>query len=435
STTDQVLIPNGPCTDTVRLHLTIGQSVTSEFSANACNSYALPWGTVVNTSGDYTHLYQTTLGCDSTVTAHITIGTGGHTDTTVTACGSFTWNRNGQTYLGSTTDQVLIPNGLCTDTVILHLTIGQPMTSEFTDSACNSYVLPWGTVATTSGDYSHLYQTTLGCDSTVTAHITIGTVPPNLVVTDPAQVCSPATVDLTNPAITAGSDPGLVYTYWTDAGDTIPVPDPTAVSLSGTYYIKATSAGGCSSTKSVLVHVKIAKAILGIRYPDVSTSSNTPVQLNARDLGVNYSYSWQPPIGLNFIDIKNPTFNYNQPTQYTVTLTPPDGSCPTTDTVLVNIADNGSLKSALNVPNAWSPNGDGHNDKLYPLTINMKELKYFRVYNRWGQLMFETHTLGQGWDGIFNGVPQVMDVYTWIVEADGLDGVHYKLAGNSILMR
>jgi hypothetical protein len=37
----------------------------------------------------------------------------------------------------------------------------------------------------------------------------------------------------------------------------------------------------------------------------------------------------------------------------------------------------------------------------------MKELKYFRVYNRWGQLMFETHTLGQGWDGTFNGQPQV----------------------------
>ena len=93
------------------------------------------------------------------------------------------------------------------------------------------------------------------------------------------------------------------------------------------------------------------------------------------------------------------------------------------------------FKSALHVPNAWSPNGDGHNDKLYPLTINMKELKYFRVYNRWGQLMFETSTLGIGWDGTFNGQPQVMDVYTWTVEATGLDGVHYKQAGNSILMR
>ena len=105
------------------------------------------------------------------------------------------------------------------------------------------------------------------------------------------------------------------------------------------------------------------------------------------------------------------------------------------DTLLVKVQSEPPVISALDVPNAWSPNGDGHNDRLYPLTIKIKELKYFRVYNRWGQLMFETHTLGQGWDGTFNGQPQVMDVYTWIVEATGDDGVHYKKSGNSILMR
>ena len=65
----------------------------------------------------------------------------------------------------------------------------------------------------------------------------------------------------------------------------------------------------------------------------------------------------------------------------------------------------------------------------------MKELRSFRIYNRWGQLMFETRTLGQGWDGTFKGIQQVSDVYTWTVEAVGMDGVYYKQAGNSILMR
>ena len=106
------------------------------------------------------NIYQTTLGCDSTVTAHITIGTGGRIDTTATACGSFTWDRNGQTYTATGTDTLFIPNGTCTDTVVLHVTIGQPVTSEFTASGCASYTLPWGTVVTSSDDYTCLPDNT-----------------------------------------------------------------------------------------------------------------------------------------------------------------------------------------------------------------------------------------------------------------------------------
>jgi len=388
TTTDDVLIPNGPCVDTVRLHLTIGN------------------GTL--------------------------------TDTTVTACGSFTWDRNGQTYTTTTTDDVLIPNGPCVDTVRLHVTIGRGVHTSVNVTACDSYT--WaagnGNTYTTSGSYDYITTNASGCTDTVALNLTISGGAPNVIVNDPAAVCQPDLVDLTNPNITAGSDHGLNYTYWMDAANTVPLPNPNAVGQTGTYYITGTAGGGCSSTRSVQVTVKVTKAAPGITYPSVSAAPNTSVQLNARDLGASYTYQWYPPVGINFDDVKNPTFNYNKQTQYTITLTPADGGCPTVDTLLVAIEPiNPGLKSSLHVPNAWSPNGDGHNDRLYPLTINMKELKYFRVYDRWGQLMFETHTLGEGWDGIFKGQPQVMDVYTWTVEATGLDGVHYKLAGNSILMR
>jgi len=305
-------------------------------------------------------------------------------------------------------------------------------------TACDSYtwVAGNGNTYTTSGSYDYITTNASGCTDTVTLNLTINSGAPNVIINDPAAVCEPGKVDLTNPNITTGSDNGLTYTYWIDAANTIPLPNPNAVGQSGTYYITGTASGGCSSTRSVQVTVKITKAAPGITYPTVSTAPNTSVQLNARDIGIGYTYQWYPPVGINFDDIKNPTFNYNQQTQYTITLTPADGGCPTVDTLLVTIEPiNPGLKSSLHVPNAWSPNGDGHNDRLYPLTINMKDLKFFRVYDRWGQLMFETHTLGQGWDGTFNGQPQVMDVYTWIVEATGLDGVHYKQAGNSILMR
>ena len=143
-------------------------------------------------------------------------------------------------------------------------------------------------------------------------------------------------MDLTNPDITAGSDNGLNYTYWTDAANTIPLTDPNAVGVSGTYYITGTATGGCSSTKSVQVTVKVNKS---------NTGSNT-IQLFRRHQillrslvqetwAIGYTYQWYPPVGINFNDIKNPTFNYNAQTEYTITLTPPDGTCPTVDTLLV----------------------------------------------------------------------------------------------------
>jgi gliding motility-associated-like protein len=107
------------------------------------------------------------------------------------------------------------------------------------------------------------------------------------------------------------------------------------------------------------------------------------------------------------------------------------------DTQLVVVRTNvpPPCKPTIDVPKAWSPNGDGHNDYLRPLTLDITELKYFRVFDRWGQLMFETNIIGKGWDGIFNGKQQVMDVYTWTIEAIGCDGHYYKRAGNSVLMR
>jgi gliding motility-associated-like protein len=93
------------------------------------------------------------------------------------------------------------------------------------------------------------------------------------------------------------------------------------------------------------------------------------------------------------------------------------------------------IYSDLFVPKAWTPNRDGHNDKLYPLTAHIKKLYYFRIFNRWGQQMFETTEIGKGWDGMFHGKQQVMDVYTWTFEALGEEGRHFKRAGNSVLLR
>jgi gliding motility-associated-like protein len=187
-----------------------------------------------------------------------------------------------------------------------------------------------------------------------------------------------------------------------------------------------------NSTASITVNPVPA----GIRYPTVYTTANTATPLSTRNIGGN-TYEWNPKFGLNNYSIANPIFNYTSSVDYTIRLTTAQG-CNVVDSQLVVLRDttpSSTVKSGIWVPKAWSPNNSGKNDVLRPLCLNIREIKFFRVFNRWGQLVFETNQFGKGWDGIFRGKAQVSDVYTWTLEAYGVDGIRYFKSGNSILLR
>ena len=87
------------------------------------------------------------------------------------------------------------------------------------------------------------------------------------------------------------------------------------------------------------------------------------------------------------------------------------------------------------MPTAFTPNHDGLNEVLRPRYNGIKQLDYFAVYNRWGQLVFKTSDMDQGWDGNFNGQPQSTQVFVWIVSAVGFDGRKYEVRGTSTLIK
>jgi gliding motility-associated-like protein len=256
----------------------------------------------------------------------------------------------------------------------------------------------------------------------------------NLNATDPAVVCQPNTIDLTDSRIVSGGYLGLTYTYWYDAAATLPITNPTRIDQSGVYYIKAAVTSECSIRDIVAVNVSIANEIKGIRYVTVTPQSNEPTPLSARNIG--NSYSWYPGLGIDATNIRTPTFNFNREVQYEITILA-DSGCVVVDTLLVkpNSLILPLLGPNINVPKAWTPNYDGKNDKLYPMMVSMKDLKSFRIFNRWGELVFETKTMGAGWDGMYKGQLQMVDVYTWMVEAIGSDGRVYKKTGSSVLMK
>ena len=129
----------------------------------------------------------------------------------------------------------------------------------FTDAA-GTIALATPNAVTTSGTYYIKGSTAAGCSDIKPVVVTINP-KPTVTITNPAAVCSPATVDITAAAVTTGSTAGLTFTYFTDAAGTIVLATPAAVAASGTYYIKGSTAAGCSDIKPVVVTINPKPAV------------------------------------------------------------------------------------------------------------------------------------------------------------------------------
>ncbi|HWI89841.1 MAG TPA: gliding motility-associated C-terminal domain-containing protein [Flavisolibacter sp.] len=199
------------------------------------------------------------------------------------------------------------------------------------------------------------------------------------------------------------------------------------VTQSGSYYAVLISAEGCvlNTQKQPIF---IDKARPGITYPVEYAVINLPYRLAARSFGSNVL--WSPGIYLDDATNVSPVFKGAVEELYTIDIKTNTG-CVTVDTQLVKV-----IKGVdIYVPTAFTPNGDGLNELLRPTLMGVKELQYFKVYNRWGQLVFETKTKREGWNGRINGAPQTTQAVVWELQAIGVDGKTYTQRGTSVLVR
>lgn len=172
----------------------------------------------------------------------------------------------------------------------------------------------------------------------------------------------------------------------------------------------------------------IDKAKPGITYPVEYAVANLPYRLSARTFGS--SITWMPAVNLDNANNVSPVFKGVTEESYAIEIKTNSG-CITIDTQLVKI-----IKGVdIYVPTAFTPNGDGKNELLRPTLMGVKDLQYFRIYNRWGQLLFETKTKRDGWNGRINGAAQATGVFVWEVQALGVDGKTYSQRGTSVLIR
>jgi gliding motility-associated-like protein len=164
--------------------------------------------------------------------------------------------------------------------------------------------------------------------------------------------------------------------------------------------------------------------------PDTSIYRGQEIILTAR--GQAELFDWSPKSEM----LSNPFFSSirvspRDTTEYIVTAKNGYG-CIKVDTINVNVYG----RNVLLVPNAFTPNKDGVNE-LFRIVkrLNIKELRKFEIYNRWGQKVYSTTNINAGWDGSFNGQQSPGDVYIWHIEAMSFDNELIKKSGNVTLIR
>lgn len=186
---------------------------------------------------------------------------------------------------------------------------------------------------------------------------------------------------------------------------------------------------GCSSSDVQTIHSFPPITFTNLTPSPTIIEQGTTVQLNAS--GAKY-YTWTPNNGtLSNPDIPNPVAKpVDSVTSYVVHGMTEFG-CLDSATIKVYV----DFDNTEFIPTGFTPNGDGKNDKFGPIKFKLQKLVEMRVYNRYGEVVFQSSNAQDGWDGTYHGVPQDMGTYSYEVIAARPDGTQKVYKGSVTLIR
>jgi large repetitive protein len=235
------------------------------------------------------------------------------------------------------------------------------------------------------------------------------------------------------PTVTRKSSDSINY-FWTPV-DSLVTPNEVNTwakpTLTTWYTIKYVTKPiyKCDFSDSSKIRVIVQPKVKAFAGKDTIAVKGLPHQLIGSG-GINYS--WISPNGIPIINALDKKALITLNSDANVYLTVKDAAgCEGKDTIFIKVYEGPTYY----VPNSFTPNGDGLNDIFRATPAGMANTTYFRIFNRFGQVMFETNQWLKGWDGTFNGKPQASGTYVWIVSGTDRDNKKVEMKGTVNIIR
>ncbi len=279
-------------------------------------------------------------------------------------------------------------------------------------------------VVTPAGTTVYQVKASIGKCS-VTDAVTIRTVPyPTANAGPDSLICFGDTARL------QASVKGSTFTWTpayslTGASTLSPLAHPVATT---TYILAVYDVLGCPKPGLDTVTVTVRPPIFANAGKDTSAIINQPLTLHAT--GAPF-FLWSPPTYLNQADISSPTALFSESGVYTYALKAfTANNCFALDTIHIKVF---ATAPDIFVPNAFTPDA-AQNNLFRPIPVGIARIDYFRVYNRWGNMVFSSSD-GSGWNGTVSGKKQASGTYVWVVEGRDFTGKVIARKGTVVLIR
>ncbi|MEO6730064.1 MAG: gliding motility-associated C-terminal domain-containing protein [Ferruginibacter sp.] len=450
------LVNAAGCDSVATLNLTVKATSSSITNTSVCpGQLPYSWNSAsYNAAGSYNVTLVNAAGCDSVATLNLTVKAVTTSITNTSVCPGqlpYLWNSNSYNAAGSY-NVTLVNAAGCDSVATLNLVVKAVTTSTTNVSVCpNQLPYSWNSNSyNAAGSYNVTLVNAAGCDSVATLIITV----------------KATSSSITNVSVCPGQ---LPYSW-----------NSNSYNAAGSYNVTLVNAAGCDSVATLILKIqgnaviqpKVLSGCSSVIFEGVTYSASTVIKRTIKGIGgcdsvynitsiniasqnfelkiaanPNPATKGQPvkimtsslvPYTVTAWLPANIFMSQNSATQAIIADTPTlvrviarsDAGC--IDTAYISLAIN--PPSDFYIPNAFTPNGDGNNDYFSVYGTSIKQ-GLLRVYNQWGQLVFETTNIKKGWNGVYKGVLQPVGVYAYVVFAEMYDATKVTNHGFLNLIR